>query len=101
MLIWTGWGILVPVLWMLGAVLTGKLFSDHVAFLGGAFFTAVITLAWGLKLRRTPGRLLVDPQTGQQVELKRRDAFMFIPVLYWAPIAVVLGLVLHFSHTRP
>lgn len=101
MMIWSGWGILVPILWMAGAVLTGKLFGEHVAFLGGAFFTAVITLAWGLKLRRTPGRLLMDAQTGQQVELKKTHSFMFIPVLYWAPIAIVLGLVLQFSHTRP
>jgi hypothetical protein len=42
------------------------------------------------------GRVYIDKTTGQQVTIRRSRYFFLIPVVYWAPIIAVGGLVLLF-----
>ncbi len=91
--VWSGYGflaLLIPV----GLMLAGQFGMD--AMLGGGWYTghkaaaAVVlmvaaALVWivGVKLNSDQGRVLVDPQTQEQVVLKRRHTIFWIP-MQWA-----------------
>lgn len=113
MLIWSGWGILVvPVTLLVGGsvtVLLGTLLNaaglDRMA--GLALVIGLLAAAganwWvGQRLNGRPGRVLLDPATGQQVVLRRRHSLFFIPVQWWAvPLAVVAAITLVSSFVNP
>ena len=48
----------------------------------------------GRRLNDGPDKLLVDPETGERVLMRRRNAhtFFFIPMQWWGAVAAVLGL---------
>ena len=98
MLIWQGYGLLV----ILYAV---------VGFVSGVLFSTTIDQSWpvalGLLLGATANyftakklesksKTLIDPETGQEVILKRGHSLFFIPMMYWtyiiAGIAVLIFL---------
>lgn len=64
----------------------------------GALGTALgAALLWFLAEKlKSPGRVLVDPATGQQVILRKKHSFFFIPLAYWGYImfAIALGMLL-------
>ncbi|AGH86641.1 hypothetical protein ACI2S5_25300 [Ralstonia nicotianae] len=43
-------------------------------------------------LNSRPGRVLVDPKTGQQVELKARHTLFWIPLQWTALLVVAFGV---------
>lgn len=107
MIIWSGLGFLVAVITfgccLASEFLVEQMFRDDryyqahgwpklVAFLVAAAVVGVL----GRFLRRRQGRVLIDPETGSEVIVGREHTFFFIPVEYWAPILLVLGLVFLF-----
>ncbi|MHA6913337.1 hypothetical protein ACQUJO_09395 [Ralstonia pseudosolanacearum] len=101
-LIWQGLGFLA-VLLPLCVSLLGQLAAD--ALLGKGYYTAhhsvfatlmVLSAAaiWhlGKVLNSRPGRVLVDPKTGQQVELKAKHTLFWIPLQWTALLVVVFGV---------
>lgn len=104
MIIWSGWGLLVPLyvivafgLSIVGVTATGAPdpWGPAIGFtltglLAGAaiFFTA-------RALDGREGRVLLDEKTGQRVLLKpTAGSFFFVPTRYWAFIVPVVGIVL-------
>ncbi|RIJ84338.1 hypothetical protein RSP822_22110 [Ralstonia solanacearum] len=101
-LIWQGLGFLaflIPVC----VSLIGQLTAD--ALFGKGYYTAppflfatlmVLSAAaiWylGKALNGRPGRVLVDPKTGQQVELKAKHTLFWIPLQWTALLVAVLGV---------
>ena len=103
MIIWSGWGILAPVV----AVLVG---GSVALLLGGGLESAGMTRWVGLGpalgclagaaavwwvgrwLNGRPGRELVDPRTGERVLLRPSHRLFFIPMQWWAVPLVVIGL---------
>jgi hypothetical protein len=103
MLIWSGLGILVPVLTIVVLCVTQAMTDS---FLGEGAYTAhglpklmalwcSAAIMWliGNALAKRPGRVLLDPQTGQQVLLKSNHTFFFIHVEYWAYLLLAFGIV--------
>ncbi len=45
--------------------------------------SAIPTTLLGLKLHNKPGRVLIDPETNEKVELKETHSFFWIPMHYW------------------
>ncbi len=98
MLIWKGWGILalmIPLVfsWTANYVLD--------SIYGAGFYQGstwamplVISLAAlpiaiiGHKLNKKPGRILIDPENNEQVELKTVHTMFLIPLQYWSVIIV-------------
>ncbi|MDQ1558488.1 MAG: hypothetical protein QOD32_1548 [Pyrinomonadaceae bacterium] len=103
LIFWSGLGILVPILTffvlVLTQVLTDSLFGDGAYTAHGLpkllalWGAAALMWLFGSLLARRPGRVLFDPQTGQQVLLKSRHTFFFIHVEYWAYILIAFGIV--------
>ena len=95
MLIWSGGGILVP---LIGIVVVGAGIVVGGATLGfGLGLLAAGGVIWiaGTRLNDKPDQHLIDPETEELVRLRRRNAhtFFFVPMQWWGPVAAVLGLV--------
>ncbi len=101
-LIWQGLGFLAVVI-PLCVLIIGQLAAD--ALFGQGYYTAhhsmfatlmVLSAAaiWylGKALNGRPGRVLVDPKTGQQVELKTKHTLFWIPLQWTALLVAVLGV---------
>jgi len=107
MIIWSGWGFMVPVV-AFGSLLATEAgveaafqddnyYQSHgwpklVGLLAAAFFVWLIDL-W---LKKRPRRKLVDIETGEHVSVGGGDSFFFIPVKWWAPILIVCGVIFSF-----
>jgi hypothetical protein len=97
MVIWQGWGILAliipPVmaelldlllyktLGMNSAPLYGKV---NAASIVGVLLGACVLWFGGRWLNNQPVKRLVDPESGETVELKDRHTLFWIPMQYWA-----------------
>jgi len=94
MIIWKGFGILVPAI-MFAAFVLAIPVSDTL----GKYSLAISQLLaagaiwWtGRTLNGKPGRLLQDPQTGEMVELKSTHSLFFIKMEYWAVLVGLIGV---------
>ena len=99
MIIWTGWGILVVLEFVL--VLAGiggmKLGEPVTGLLSGTIAAAVIWFTGRRFNDPAKDRLVVDPATGEQIRLVTRHTFFWIPMQWWAIPAALLGLLLAFG----
>lgn len=106
MVIWSGLGIIVPFI-VIAVFIAFQVAIDAVLGNGYAFghawsllltFAACSAALWftGKRLNRPSGRILVDPETGEKVQLKPNHSFFFIPVHYWAFATMIIGVLLAF-----
>ncbi len=102
MIIWNGYGILVPVIvfsisllfqFMLDSLFYKGFYSSQKwpPFLALSLSSVVIWLL-GRRLNKNNERVLVDPKTGEQVKLVKNHSFFWIKMEYWAIIFLLLGL---------
>lgn len=108
MVIWQGFGFLVPVIlmavfaaaqWFTDSWLGSGYYDGHGApqFFATALAAALVT-GIGLYLRGRGQRLVVDKQTGQELVLRPRHTLFFIPMEFWGLILLAVGVVLAFRH---
>lgn len=100
MLIWQGFGFIgaiIPIAFyvavgLLTQAVVGKDYLAHHSW-PGALGTLVGAFAvWCLALALDkPGRVLLDPQTGQTVEFKKKHTLFFVPLKYLAIVFVVVA----------
>jgi len=102
MIIWSGLGFVVPGIpfacFLLMQLAMTSIFDDPEYYTQHGWPKVLACLmAAGLVgvvgLWLSAGRVLIDKTTGQEVTIRRSHSFFFIPVLYWAPIIAVVGLV--------
>lgn len=96
MIIWSGWGILIPLIVAVVAGFSTIAGGDDHAASGlsiGLILSGVIVLFVGKRLNDRPGRTLVDPETGEQVVLRSAtSSLFFIPMQWWGPVIVAIGV---------
>ena len=98
MIIWSGWGLLVPLLafacGMAGGAAVQPLTGERGIVVGVGLGWLVAAGLVFLIARRLSARerVLVDPRTGQTVRLRRRDSLFFVPMRYWTWVLAVLGV---------
>lgn len=98
MVIWQGWGVLALLIPALAVFMSGALGGallgaeaasmQHWVTAAGLILSAALVWVVGKKLNDAPGRVLVDPKTGQAVELKPRHTLFWIP-MQWIAVAIV------------
>ena len=104
MIIWSGFGFLVAA-FVFGFSLLGNLLSNlfapgyydaHRWPVGiSLFFAAAACWFTGQYLRNRKAQVVIDKQTGQELVINRSyHALFFIPMYWWAPILVLIGLCL-------
>jgi len=98
MIIWTGWGILVPLFITLGAggvgLLAEELFGVGAGSNGalvGALLAAFAIFLLGRRLNKPEQGY--HPKTGEPVVYRNRHTFFFVPMQYWSAIIPVIGLI--------
>lgn len=99
MIVWSGWGFVVALImtvWVGVVAAVGYTPRPRylVAIALGAALAAGLNYAFARYIDRGGERVLIDPATGQQVVLRRRDSLFFIPVRYWTWIILGLGALL-------
>jgi hypothetical protein len=107
MVIWSGLGFLVAVI-TFGCLLLTEFVAES-AFHDGSYyqthgwpklvgFLAAALIVWPLGRYLNPkrGRVLIDPESGRQVVFKSGHTLFFVPMEYWGPVLVVLGIIFLF-----
>jgi hypothetical protein len=108
MIIWRGLGILVGVAGFIGFLLaelvTRSVTNDEAFYqahswprLLGAVLAA--SLAYGMvKIleKSDKPKIVIEKDTGRELELCRRDSLFFVPVKYWPYIFFVIGVIVAF-----
>lgn len=106
MIIWSGYGFVVPLITIAAIALAQMLApSDKYSSnpMSGIISFVLLALAgvaiWflGKKFNTAPGRTMIDKQTGKEVVLRRKHSLFFVPMEYWGPIVAVIGLLIAFS----
>lgn len=98
MIIWSGRGILTPLILLLLIVVSSVL-SAALSSVEAAIYTmpiAFLLAGWanwhlGNKWNNVPGRIVVDEATGERIELKPRHTFFWIKMQYWGIVLLVMG----------
>ncbi|WP_438482531.1 hypothetical protein [Oleiharenicola lentus] len=109
MIIWQGFGFIVPVVGIASTVVTQVLvnavaqdrfyYQTHLwPQLAGIWFTALLIYGLARRLDSRPGNVVVEKDTGQEIVVKPRHSFFFIPMKYWAAVIAVYGVVYFFKH---
>jgi hypothetical protein len=104
MIIWKGWGILVPLITAFLVVITLILFeslmapetftkySNYIMSFGGGL-SALAVWVLGKKLNSGAERTLLDETSGEKVTIKANHSLFFINFEYWAiPLALLSAM---------
>lgn len=96
MIIWSGLGILIPLVAVVGIAVSTVLFSAlGLSGVGPGFGFILAAIAnwglWKLIYPKNP-KILIDPSNGQQVVIKPRHGLFFIPAKAWTWIFGLLAL---------
>ena len=103
MIIWTGYGFVVPVIVFLVALVGnvgfdaafGKgYYEGHWWTIGTALLvSAAILLPFSIRLQARNARVVIDRETGEELVINRNDhSVFFIPVKFWSPLLAVVGI---------
>ena len=104
-IIWHGQGYLVAVI-VFGCSLVvnliinatrGKEYYDHHKwpFALSLILSAVICWFLGTYLRKRSDRVVIDKQTGKEIAINQsRHTLFFVPMHYWAPLLLMIALIL-------
>lgn len=102
MIIWSGWGFLVAVFFLVGCLIglpvAGLVSTDPevniaVTIVVGGLIAGLSSFLLARKLEGGEGRAFIDEATGQRVVVRRTaGSLFFIPTRYWAYVAPVLAI---------
>lgn len=54
--------------------------------------SGVFVYFFGSKVNNRPGRILIDPENNEQVELKQTHSMFWIPLQYWSGIILAISV---------
>lgn len=96
MIVWTGAGVLVLFIGIAGYALGYAIGGQEHGALGGGLGTILgavgIWFAGRALNNPAKARVLVDPQTGQQVVLQKTHTFFWVKMEWWAIVVVIIGV---------
>ena len=96
MLIWRGWGFLALIIPVVLGILSEQAcemwLGDGAP--GWSFQLGIgagLLIVWflGRHLNTKPDKILIDPETGEQVALRKDHSLFWIPMQYWAFVWLV------------
>jgi hypothetical protein len=103
MIIWSGWGWLVPVAIFLSSLVfevvsearsgSDQFYQQNPWWLAAAMVAAgaIIGIA-SRALDRRKAKVLIEKETGKEIVLRPNHSFFFVPMRYWALVAPALGI---------
>lgn len=104
MIVWSGWGFLVAVFFVVGFAIgipVGSLVSADpntamaVSVVVGGLLAGLGSFLLARQIERGEGRVLIDEATQQRIVVRKHaGSLFFVPTRYWAYVAPVLGIAL-------
>jgi hypothetical protein len=105
MIIWSGWGILACVFWGVGLFLTQLLIDKLFApgYYAAHEWCMILASSISAPLIWVVGRALNgSPDSDRRQSQSARHTLFFIPMEYWGPLFVGIGVVIAMVHaTKP
>lgn len=102
MIVWSGWGFLVAVFYVLGFLIgipVGSLVSSDpntataVSFVCAGLLAGLGSFLLARQIEKGEGRAFIDEATQQRIVVRKHaGSLFFIPTRYWAYVAPVLGI---------
>jgi hypothetical protein len=102
MVIWKGWGIMALLIPLLCSLLAGTLFdsvygenvykNSDLAMPLVLAMSGVFVYIFGYQVNSRPGRILVDPENNEKIELKSTHSMFWIPLQYWSGIIIAVSV---------
>ena len=107
MIVWKGWGLMALLIPFFCTLFVGT----AVDFIYGIHFyrssdwamplvlalSSVIVFYLGYKLNTKPGRIVIDIETNEKIELKSTHSMFWIPLQYWAVLIMAFSLLMYFA----
>ncbi|WP_367388364.1 hypothetical protein [Lewinella sp. LCG006] len=98
MIIWKGLGFLAILIPVVIVILLQIIFGDDPIYASiGYLLGAVPVWFLGKRLNADVGKVVADPQTGQQMTTKAEHTLFWIRMEYAAVIPVIIGIVAFFA----
>ncbi len=99
MIVWQGFGFLGALIPVILLVLfdmgdTKMAFGTEAALI----IAAVIVFFVGKHLNAKPGKVLIDPETNEEVELKSKHTLFWVPMEWFALVIAASGIYTFFKH---
>ena len=102
MIVWSGWGFLVAVFFVVGFAIgipVGSLVSADpntamaVGVVVGGLLAGLGSFLLARQIEKGEGRVLIDEATQQRIVVRKHaGSLFFIPTRYWAYVAPVVGI---------
>ena len=102
MIVWSGWGFLVAVFFVLGfaiGVPVGSLVSTEpntamaASVVIGGLLAGLGSFLLARQIEKGEGRVFIDEATQQRIVVRKHaGSLFFIPTRYWAYVAPVIGI---------
>lgn len=102
MVVWKGWGIMALMIPLAISLATG---STVDFFHGENFYrnstwvmplvlgiSSVAVFLFGRKVNNKPGRIVIDQETNERIELKTTHSMFWIPLQYWGFIILAIAI---------
>jgi hypothetical protein len=107
MIIWSGLGLIVPgisfVCFLMMQIAMTAIFDDSKYYTAHgwpkllAFWIAAALIGLiGRHLATKESKVYIEKATGKEIVIQPNHSFFFIPMLYWAPLLAILGIVFLF-----
>ena len=100
MIIWKGYGLLAVLFAILGLIIGGLIGAafetDRVWPITVGLLLAAAANHFTAKKLDSQAKIVIDPETGQQILLKRGDSLFFIPLKYWTYVIAALAVMFLF-----
>lgn len=106
LLIWKGYGFVVPVIVFLVSLVLqysldevfyqGYYTSAQWPYIAALVIAAIAVWFLGKKINKNTERILLDPDTGEEVRIVNCHSLFWIRVEYWAPILLVFAVMSFF-----
>lgn len=96
MLVWTGRGILIVIVYLLSALGFDFLFSkdnENLALAAAALLTAAFSWYFGSRWNNKTSRIVVDEETGERFEIKDNHTLFWIKMQYYGLLFCILSIV--------
>jgi len=101
MIIWKGWGILVPVIWVASYMILRNIFMSFwidnywiARIMSWLLYLVPSVLIWfiGRKFNERRNEVYLDEVSGETFRLGSLHTLFFIPFEYWAIIGFILSI---------
>jgi len=108
MVVWKGWGILALIIPLLISLTVGSIID---AQYGEDFYknsswamplvlvlSSIVVFVVGYKINNKPGKIVIDPENNEQIELKTTHTMFWIPLQYWGIIILAISVWMYIAN---